>query len=768
MRRLLVVTLMPTLLAADEVVELGTVEVVGTTPIASTGLPIENIPANVQIITGKALEETLSLHMADYMRRRLGSVIINDAQNNPFQPDVQFRGFVASPLLGLPQGLAVYVNGVRFNEPFGDTFHWDLIPEGAIARMEVHPGSDPVYGLNALGGALALRLRTAFTQAPFHQFEFYGGSFERRNFEGSSTWNNGQFGYFVHLRKFEEDGWREESPTRVRQLYSAASFRSGRAEANLSFIVTDNRMIGNGAIPIQLYREDRNTYFTRPDETVNRLFFVNFDGRLQITDDLELAGVAYFRNSRIRTFNGDDSDFEQCDPPDDAFLCDDEGEIVEDVQGNLVRFSEAVEGGTQNLSTTRQKGYGTSFQLTFTRELLGMENHFVAGFSFDEARIDFKFDTELAQLTQDRATVGSGILVDESRVRLDSTVTHLSGYFLEALSPFEGLTLMVSGRYNNTELDLHDNWGSELNGHHTFDRFNPAAGLTYNWFPALSIYGRYSTSNRAPTAVELTCADPEAPCRLPNAFVADPPLKQVFARSFEAGLRGTLDRRSRWFQPIRERFGIDRINWHAGFFHTTNHDDIVFISALGRTGGFFTNVDKTRRLGMEGNFDLSALKGRIHLSVNYTYLDATFQDSFFVASPNNPSANANGLIFVEEGDRIPLLPRHIFKFAIDVEPIRGLKLGFDGVYTSDRYFRGDEANLNDPLSDFWVFNLNVSYSPHRSVALFLRVENLFDKNYETFGVYGEADEVLGERFDDPRFVGPGAERGLWGGVRVQF
>lgn len=743
-------------------------EVVEETPLGG-GVPLTRIPANVQTATGEDLEKAQSFSLSDYLQNHLGSVSVSDAQNNPFQPDIQYRGFTASPLLGLPQGLTVYFNSVRFNEPFGDTLNWDLIPEGAIEHLEFHPGSDPVYGLNTLGGAIAVRSKTGFS-FPRHQLEGYAGSFGRHNEELSSGWNNGQLGYFLHLRRFDEDGWRDFSPTTVRQAFGILSWRGEAGELNLTLSGNDNDLTGNGAVPIQLFRQEQRAIFTHPDETSNRMFFSNLDGSLWLSSRIQLSGNAYYRFNRIRTFNGDDTDFEVCPPPDEDLMCDEDEEVIKDVFGNEIPASEEVDSATNNFSQTRQRGYGTSVQTTWLYDLFGLENRFVAGFSFDQAQIRFQFDTELARLTGSRGTIGSGFLVEQSRVRLDSEVTHFGAFFIEQLSPVEHLTLTVSGRYNTSHIDLKDNFGTELNGKHTFNRFNPAAGITYQPLPELGVYGRYSVSSRAPTPVELTCADPEAPCKLPNAFLADPPLDQVIARTWEVGLRGGLEN-------IRLSDALStRLTWHTGFFLTKNHDDILFISAGNLTSeGFFSNVGRTRRQGLEanlsgelGNQSTGIWLQKLRYGVHYTFLDATFRTPFFAPSPNNPSADSAGNISVQRGDRIPGLPEHIFKFKLDMDVLPPFTLSLHGIYNSDRFFRGDEANLNDPLPGYWVFNLRGEYRFNRYVQLFVRVDNLFDKRYQTFGLFGQAERVLGDEFDDGRFIGPGAPRGIWGGIRLQI
>ena len=752
---------------AQETVQLQAMEVVATTPWSEEGVPLDRLPSNIQTVSGEELEESQGFSISDYLRNRMGGVTVNDAQNNPFQPDIQYRGFTASPLLGLPQGLTVYFNGVRFNEPFGDTVNWDLIPEGAIESMALHPGSDPVFGLNTLGGAISVRSKTGFSY-PHHQIEAYGGSWGRHNEELSSGWNNGVFGYFLHLRHFKENGWRDFSPSEVKQAFGVLSWRGDAGEMNLTLSGNNNDLTGNGAVPIQLYRKDEKAIFTHPDETGNRMFFSNLDGNLWLSDDIQLSGNVYYRYNEVKTLNGDGTNFQVCPPPNASFMCDEDGAIIDDVHGNPIRFSDAVESGTINTSKTRQRGYGTTVQTTFTQALFGLENRFVAGFSFDQAQIRFQFDTELGALTPNRGVDGSGILVGDPRVRLDSEVSHYGGFFIEQLTPVEDLTMTVSGRFNSSTIRLNDKAGDELEGNHHYDRFNPAAGLTYRVLPELSLYGRYSESNRAPTAVELTCADPNAPCRLPNAFLADPPLKQVVAKTFESGLRGAFDG-----IPLGQ--GISTaLQWHAGFFHTINEDDILFISAgILTSQGFFDNVGKTRRQGLEANLNgvvnndlLGNWFAKLQYGFNYTYLDATFRTPFLDPSPNNPSADAAGNIQVKRGDRIPGLPEHMFKFNLDLFVVPQWDIAISGVYNSDRFFRGDEANLNKPVPGYWVFRLRSAYRFNRYVQVFLRVDNLFDKKYKTFGVYGQADEVLGAGFNDARFIGPGTPRGIWGGIRL--
>jgi len=752
--------------AKDKPLDLGIIDVVGVTPLQSSQVAAAKIPANIQTVSSEQLEKAQSITLADYINRYLGSVHVNEAQNNPLQPDISYRGFVASPLLGLPQGLSTYVNGVRFNEPFGDTVNWDLIPEGAIDSMALYPGSNPVYGLNSLGGAISIKTKTGFS-APKHEIEAYGGSWGRHSEELSSGWNNGTWGYFLDLHHFEEDGWRDFSPTKADQAFGTLSWRGDKGSLDLTLGGNDNNMRGNGAAPIQLQQQDRAAVFTHPDQTVTRMFFSELAGSYDLADDIEVSGNAYFRQNRIRTFNGDNSDYDACQLPGNAGnLCESPGpdeQEVEDINGNEVLADDAVEGATNNTSQTYMRSRGGTLQTAFARDLFKHKNNLTVGTSYDYAEVHFGSDTELGSLTDTRGTTQSGILVDESRVRLHTNTSTVGVFLTDSFSITDDLTATIAGRYNYSHINMEDKYIKDplktLDGSHTFDRLNPSAGLTYQIRDNLNVYGSYSESARAPTPMELSCADPAAPCKLPNSFVADPPLEQVVAKTWEGGFRGDLD----------ELLGKGDLKWNLGYFNTINHNDIIFRrdAASGLISqGYFSNVGKTRRYGIEAGTTINypQLFSGIddwHFSTNYTYLNARFLDGFDIQNP----LDTTQAMAVTKGDRIPGIPEHIYKAAVGVDLWQRVSLGIDGIYSGNKYFRGDEANSTAPLAGYWLFNAKAEYKVTKNFAVFGKVDNIFDKNYNSFGVYGQANEIL-PGFDDGRFVAPGAPRAGWIGVRL--
>src|SRR5579871_3227129 len=222
------------------------IDVVAATPLPGTDLPIDQIAAPVQTASARDLDRTGALDLSDLLSRQLGAVHINQNQENPFQPDVNYRGYTASPLLGTPEGISVYMDGVRQNQPFGDIVAWDLIPKIAISEMALIPGSDPLFGLNTLGGALSIQTKDGHG-APGVGLDVNGGSFGRRNgaieYGGS---NSKGLSWYVAGNLYREDGWREFSPSEVRQSFGKLGWQNGKTFAWLSFGYADNWLTGNG------------------------------------------------------------------------------------------------------------------------------------------------------------------------------------------------------------------------------------------------------------------------------------------------------------------------------------------------------------------------------------------------------------------------------------------------------------------------------------------------------------------------------------------
>ncbi len=759
---------------AEEAEKIEEIEVIGVTPTHGIGIPKNVIPTNVQRSTAGDLDRSQSLDLTEFMNRNLGSLIISAAQNNPLQPDVQYRGFTVSPLLGLPQGIAVYQDGVRVMEPFGDTINWELIPESAIASIDLIGGANPLFGLNTLGGSLAIETKDGFTH-PGYRGEIYGGSFGRVVGQAEAGRNNERFGYFVTANYFDENGWRERSPSEVRNLFGTAGWRGEHSTIDIGLTYGDGELIGNGPAPVQLLNIDRRAVFTLPDITANEMKMVILDATHFLDETIFLSGNVFYRDIGTDSFNGDGTEFEECDIAGEEILVDafedrdgdgactaaDDFEIVLDQNGDPFENAEAFDA-INNIGALQQESYGGSVQQTLLKNLFGRKNQFVLGAAYQRGEAEFRSSVEIAALQEDRSTTRTGRFVPAEATQVATHTRTWSLYFTDIHYLTPELTLTVAGRFNSTRIDINDLSGAQpdLNGSHTFNRFNPTFGLTWQVTPSLNVYGSYSESSRAPTPVELTCADPDAPCNLPNAFLADPPLEQVVARSVEAGLRGQTDKTGR-----DDGFSLA---WHAGVFFTVNDNDIIFQSTGGVSAneGFFDNVSDTIRSGVE--IGLRGDHGRLDWFINYSFVNAEFDDPFTATSPNHPFANDDGEIDVGKGDHIPGIPQNMLKLGANFAVTPQLVLGGEIIYNSGQFLRGDEANLLAQTDDFAIANLHGEYRINKSLTVLAKVQNLFDIEHETFGLLGEPDEILGPAFDDPRFLGPGPEQGAWVGVRVDL
>ena len=768
------------------------VDVVAVSPLLGAPIDREIVAANVSVITADELGSRGATSLSSGLNERIGAVSLEDTTTNIFQPTLRFRGFTASPLLGLPQGIAVYQNGVRINEPFGDTVQFDLVPQFALNRIQLSAGAEPTFGLNALGGALALQLKNGFDQRGFRG-ELSGGSFER--FTGTAELGAGRGPWAVYLgaTHFDEAGWRPASDSTVTQAVADLGYRRGPTDAGVSVTVADTSLNGHGPAPVELLAVDRAAVFTFPDTTENRLVLTQGRFNVVVSPAWSLQLIGYHRDLDRRTLNGDEAEFSVCDdgalPPgapvttlctgaddddddDDPTLIEPDqaagDPLVDVVTGRFITVDDAAGDAAFNRTNTQTQGYGAALQAATTRAVGERDNVLLFGAAVDLAKVDFTFTSEVGTLTDDRGVAGSGLFVgvfeqapdDLFNTGIDTENRTFGVYFSDTLSLTDRAHLTVSGRYNDARIQIHDRLGTSLNGRHTFSRFNPAVGLVVQTTDTVSVFGRYAESSRAPTAAELTCADPDEPCRVPNAFISDPPLEQAVARSVEAGVRGRATGANE-----------QRMEWSATAFHTRITDDILFVASPKLRGtGFFQNAGDTLRVGLD--VELVGRIDRVDWFASYGLVQATFESPLTLPSNEaiNDAATDEGTITVAPGDRLPGVPRHSMKAGVGLALSRAWDVAVETVLTSSRVFVGDEGNDQAEVDGYGLLNLRTSYQATDDVTLFLRVDNLLDTEYETFGVLAEIEIHLEEAPDaaDPRFVSPGAPRGAFAGVRFRF
>jgi len=791
---------------------LSTVTVIATTPLPGIGLSKAQIPAAVQTATSQDIENSGALDITDFLNRSLGSVYINEAQGNPFMADVNYRGYTASPLLGTPQGLSVYVDGVRMNQPFGDVVMWDLIPKSAISSVSLMAGSNPLFGLNTLGGALSLQTKDGLKN-PGTAIEISRGSFGRKNLQlehgGANTKG---LDWFITGNVYKENGWRDNSPSRLGQLFGKLGWHDANSQLNLSYAHSDNTLNGNGMQEAQMLAVNRASVYTKPDTTANRADFLNLQGRTALSDGLLLSGNAYYRNTRTDTSNGDlnqaalgESVYYTGQAADQAWLAAHAygapaNESTSSQTSTSFAFpkwrciaqagqnSEPNEkcNGLITTSNTKQDNMGFSGQLTFLSEGSGQRNQAVVGAAFDTSRSTFRQATQFGYLNADRSITPVGVFADgtqnsenafDQRVSLDGKVRTWSLFGTDTLTLRDVWHLTVSGRYNQTRLKNTDKLypynnatttgeqRGSLDGDHRFQRFNPAIGVSYAPSNALNLYASYSENSRTPTSIELGCADPKFGCRLPNSLAGDPALNQVVSKTWEAGLRGNLN---------------PKTPWNMGVFRGDNSDEILFVANSAATG-YFKNFGKTRRQGLEAG--IATAIDKLKLSVNYTYLRATYQTNEQVPSQYNSSADANSAITINPGDRIPLVPQQILKIRADYQLQPNLTAGLNLVAIGSSKVRGNDnaSHVADNITTFGsgqvpgyaVVNFSSSYKPTAQIKLFANIANLFNRGYATVGQLGpfaftSTGAYISSGTTSTTFYTPGAPRALWIGARYEF
>lgn len=756
---MLVAVLLP---AQSQEQEVERITVIGATPVQSDDFTAGDFFGRAQSVDSETLENSGSFDITHYFNRHFSGVHINSTQGNPLQPDLYYRGFAASPLLGLPNGLTVYQNGVRLNEPLGDSINWDLLPMNAVNGISLISGANALYGLNTLGGAVVLRMKDGFTYSG-HALEIESGAYGRFIGNLESGGNNGRFGYYVNAQRFYEQGWRDLSQSWAEHIYGSFDWHGEGTVMSVNYHRAMSNLRGNGLSPVGLLAIDRNAIFTAPDITANSMYMWVISGEHDLTDTVQLAGNLYYRKIGTDSFNGDAAERE-----DDAGMeesCEFSG-IDRTVEVDCGRLA------INNISTRDQEALGGVFEIDLPLHWFGLKHDVDMGAGYYEGRAYFNAQVQNALLGDNRSTVGPGSargeFVEDEATRVKTRTENLYLYAGNTISINDLWTAGLSGYYHNSTVKLRDLSGMqpELNGEHDFNNLNWSVSLIYHWNPLIDIYAGYSESSRLPTPIELACNeatfamagnDEDAECRLPNAFVADPPLEEVTAKSFELGARGNM---------------ADDWQWSIGAFHTRNRDDIIF-QTTGRAQGLFKNVDETQRIGIEAS--LSGSMGKLEVALSYTRIEATFEDDFLVLSPNHPNADEAGEIQVEKGDTIPGIPEDQFKLAVDYAFTERFSAGMDMIALSGSYMRGDEANEMDKVSGYAVFNAHARYRMNNAAEIFMSVENLFDREYENFGLVGEEpgevfglERLLGESSEDPGFVAPGAPLLVWAGVRMRF
>ena len=491
-------------------VTLPSVLVVGVTPLPGSGIDIDKVPANVQSLSaGQLWPDGQNDLVPTAAARRLSQVNLNDEQGSQFQPDFVYRGFEASPISGIPQGIAVYQNGVRINEAFGDTVNWDLIPQFAVNRLTLQ-GNNPVFGLNALGGAVTLEMKNGFN---FHGIDgqLSGGSFDNINgfAQQGVQWDN--FGFYAAIGGTRDDGFRFNSPTNLAQGYMDLGWESNPFTVHLSVSAADNVIGATGPTPVQLLAQDIRNTFTIPQSMHNEAQLVQLTGTYKPTDFLLFSGDVYYRHFNQHLVDGNLTDVTPCTNNGDFFCLEGNNlfpaDVLFDSNGNQVPTSVLPPGATPgeiDITMTNTNTVGAGLQAKFTNPILDRENNLVVGrhrrsqryqlFGSGRARYAAaKFHRPRLGRDHRSGPQPDRIAADRSAGRVSSAPTAISAvchrHLQHHAEPCRDPERSVQSRCDRADR-IRPVSPPTSNGNNLYTHFNPGVGLTYKITDNVTVYGR--------------------------------------------------------------------------------------------------------------------------------------------------------------------------------------------------------------------------------------------------------------------------------------
>lgn len=736
------------------------VEIIGRSPLPGQGIDRELLPYSTQLLRRGAVDEAQAENMTDLMARRLPGVQVNDIQGSPFQGDLTYRGFRASGILGSSQGMSVYLDGIRVNEPFGDVINWDLVPEFALDSIALVPGANPAFGLNTLGGAISLTSANGRT-APGLRGEISAGSFSRQRANLSYGAASGDWHAYAALGLFQEDGWRDFSDGHLGTLLAKVGTSTAAGDFTLSVLAGRSRLVGNGLLPLYTFDEEgqrtpdlgearREAVYTHPDLTRNELKQAGLSWRLALDSRLSAEALAYVRDSDRSTVNGDEAEEEEEE---------EEEELEADRRMRPQAFGDP--NATFNRTVTTQKSAGFAFALSGDHGA----HRWQAGFSFDRSRVTYEQTEQEGTFDDTR-----GVVALDEPPELSAAVTGRSSqwgvYATDTWQLAARTHLTATLRFNQAQvsntLTSVDDETEEVRQRpeesFRYRSWNPAIGIAQGLGGGVTAFANIARNTRVPTVIELGCADPEEPCRLPTGLQADPYLAQVRSTTVEGGVRwGT----SRGYGGSVE------------LYRTVNRDDILFssTSVLGQLG-YFRNFDRTRHQGLDAQVHGKA--GALDWSLGYSFLDATYQASGFLRVGERN-------VEITPGTRIAGLPRHSIKAGLDWELVPSFTVGADLQAFSRRTSAGNEdgrvddespALLDMSVPGYALLNLRAAWKPMKGLELFARVTNVTDRRYSSFGAVAETlfDANGGYVGEDAAavFVAPGAPRAFTVGLRWAY
>jgi len=683
----------------DGVLQLPPIQVVAPTPLPEA-VPRSWIPGAVDVLHGAGIGSSRPLVLPDVLERLPGITLQNE-QGNPLQPNLTIRGFVASPVTGLPQGVSVFLDGVRINEPTVEEVNFDLIPLESVDRIEVIRGPSVLFGRNTLGAAISLTTRRGEERREIAT-GISGGSFGHVDTRFLLSGERRPLDYYVSLTGSYEDGYRDATESRVARAFAKVGVRAGGLDATVSYQYSNDRIKQAGSLPQSELRIDRRANFTAGDFFAPELNMAIVNAKYPLGETVTLEGNGFVRALSSEQFNA-----------------------------NLVTVNSRLLNSTLSA--------GGSLQASARSTIAGRSNVTILGVEYVNSQITSRtFEAESggqslqADVSDNQNAVG---VYAQNTLEL---VRDIAG-------PQSSLVLTTAARWDYVSQDISDLLGGPSAGTHSYDRVNPRVGLNLNLSERVGFYFSYSQGYRAPAFLELTCAGPGAVCPGLQVGVApDPPLKAVTATNYEIGMQA---------RPL------PWLDVDVSVYRTDVSNDIFSVSPTGTTGVFFRNIGQTRRQGVE-----VALKGRMNSKLdtylNYAYTTATFQESVELATPLPP-----GVESVPSGSSFALVPAHRINAGVAYRPWPWLTFSLGGRYISSQFLRGDEANRQPKLPSYSALDGSVTGRWHGFEG-FVRVNNLLDNRYETFGTFAPNARMPGAPVE--RFLSPASPINVLAGLQYRY
>jgi iron complex outermembrane recepter protein len=765
-----IVLALTTVGSGAETITLPTFDVVATTPLGGGEIDVAKSPFAVWQTNSQDIRTFNDTTITETLARQAPGVIVSNVSGNDFQPDLSYRGFNATPVSGSPIGLAVYQNGVRINEAFGDTINWDLIPENAIAHTAIVAGN-PIFGLNAIGGAITMTMKNGFTYQGF-EGDVRGGSFGRAQGEFQYGKQIGNYSVYVAGTQINDGGWRVDGSSQLSNFYGDVGYKANGFESHLQLNAGNSQLGVVAFTPLQLLQNSWSSLYTVPQTTYNKMAMLNWTGSYAYSPTLSFQANAYFRGFNQAHVDGNGTDVFPCPP----FSClGDDGDIAHDTFGKAI--PDLSNGGTTDLGEidrnwTQSRSLGTSVQTVDTAQVYGHDNTLTVGASLDYGWTRFNGNSQLGIIpgyaNNNLFVIGAPFIIDEPDSFLDPVAVHANNtyagvYGLDTVSVTDRLTVTAGARFNFAGINLDGSSSALLDGYSSFFHLNPTAGFTYKITPEINFYAGYAMTNRAPTPLELGCADANNPCIIDEFLSSDPKLKQVVGQTIEAGLRG------------QHNFGPwGNLQWSGGLYRTTSTNDILPQLSPTTGFGYFTNVGTTLRQGAEISANWTN-NDRWTAYANYTYIDAVYLSTFLEPSSNNPAAielspgdDDTGVIPIHNGTQIAGIPKNTVKVGVDYAVTDRWHVGADMVAASGQVIFGNENGALPQVPGYAIFGLHTSYQVAKQVQIYGLVQNIFDQRFYTAGSLFDTGQFPNSlpNLTDPRSMGPGKPFAIYGGMRI--